>query len=128
MSLWRTNTQQDPSIAVIPFVNRSGDSAQTYLSDGLAEDLTARLARNGIWRMTDGRIVGRWPTASMLAAFSVLADPVDKTAFLCGDSGSYLAFKPQLCGSADIMTTPANDSRGARISSQSSTSAVRCVQ
>lgn len=45
-ALWDAKDQNDPSIAVIPFVNRSGDTAQAYLSDGLAEDLTARLARN----------------------------------------------------------------------------------
>ena len=37
----------DPnSIAVLPFENLSGDSAKGYLSDGLAAELRARLARN----------------------------------------------------------------------------------
>ena len=35
----------DASIAILPFANRTGDTAQAYLSDGLAEDLTASLAR-----------------------------------------------------------------------------------
>lgn len=34
------------SIAVLPFTNLSGDSAQDYLSDGLAEDLIAALTTN----------------------------------------------------------------------------------
>lgn len=34
------------SIAVLPFQNLSGDSGQQYLSDGLAAELRARLARN----------------------------------------------------------------------------------
>ena len=34
------------SIAVLPFKNLSGDAAQQYLSDGLAAELRAKLARN----------------------------------------------------------------------------------
>ena len=34
------------SVAVLPFVNMSGDPAQTYFSDGLAAEVRAELARN----------------------------------------------------------------------------------
>lgn len=34
-----------PSIVVMPFVNLSGDSAQDYFSDGMAEDITIALGR-----------------------------------------------------------------------------------
>jgi TolB-like protein/tetratricopeptide (TPR) repeat protein len=36
-----------PSIAVLPFVNLSGDSEQEYFSDGLSEDIITELARAG---------------------------------------------------------------------------------
>jgi TolB-like protein/Tfp pilus assembly protein PilF len=36
------------SIAVLPFENLSGDAAKRYLSDGLAAELRARLARNSL--------------------------------------------------------------------------------
>jgi adenylate cyclase len=36
----------EPSIAVLPFTNMSGDAEQEYFSDGLTEDLTTELARN----------------------------------------------------------------------------------
>jgi serine/threonine-protein kinase len=36
-----------PAIAVLPFENRSGDPEQEFFTDGLAEDLTARLS---LWR------------------------------------------------------------------------------
>jgi TolB-like protein len=34
-----------PSIAVLPFVNLSGDAEQEYFADGIAEDITTALAR-----------------------------------------------------------------------------------
>ncbi|HWL69357.1 MAG TPA: adenylate/guanylate cyclase domain-containing protein [Geminicoccus sp.] len=34
-----------PSVAVLPFVNLSGDPAETYLSDGITEDIITELAR-----------------------------------------------------------------------------------
>jgi adenylate cyclase len=34
-----------PSIAVLPFANLSGDPAETYLSDGITEDIITELAR-----------------------------------------------------------------------------------
>ncbi len=36
---------QPPAIAVLPFENLSGDPAQEYLSDGIAEDLLTRMSR-----------------------------------------------------------------------------------
>jgi TolB-like protein/Tfp pilus assembly protein PilF len=40
-----TNTEQQPSIAVLPFANLSGDKEQEYFSDGLAEELINALAK-----------------------------------------------------------------------------------
>ena len=44
-----------PSIAVLPFVNMSGDAAQEYFSDGMTEDLITDLARLRIWSKTSSR-------------------------------------------------------------------------
>ncbi len=41
----------DNSIAVLPFDNLSGDTAQQYLTDGLAAELRARLARNPLLKV-----------------------------------------------------------------------------
>lgn len=85
----------------------SGTPLTITLDEGF---FVGRLSHDGtIWRVAEGRIGGRWPTSKMLTSFSVLQDPVDKTAFLCGDSGAYQAYKPQLCAAADIMTTAGND-------------------
>ncbi len=50
----------DTSIAVLPFANRTGDTAQTFLSDGLAEDLTASLARVSELRVMPNSSVRRF--------------------------------------------------------------------
>lgn len=40
-----TSRAERPSIAVMPFANLSGDAAQEYFADGIAEDLIAGLSR-----------------------------------------------------------------------------------
>ena len=40
----RTAGHGDASIGVLPFENRSGDSAQAYLSEGVSDELTAQLS------------------------------------------------------------------------------------
>jgi len=40
----RTRGRSEASIGVLPFENRSGDSAQEYLSEGVSDELTARLS------------------------------------------------------------------------------------
>jgi TolB-like protein len=36
-----------PSVAVLPFANRSGDAADDFFADGIAEDITTELSRFG---------------------------------------------------------------------------------
>jgi len=36
-----------PSLVVLPFTNISGESVQDYLADGLTQDITTELSRNG---------------------------------------------------------------------------------
>ncbi len=42
---WRGTGGTDDSVAVLPFANLSGDPAQAYFSDGIAEELRSALAR-----------------------------------------------------------------------------------
>lgn len=41
----RIQLPEKPSVAVLPFLNLSGDSAQDYFVDGMVEDITAGLSR-----------------------------------------------------------------------------------
>ena len=47
----RSADQPDNSVAVLPFDNLSGDASQQYLTDGLAAEVRARLARNPLLRV-----------------------------------------------------------------------------
>ncbi|MEM8836779.1 MAG: winged helix-turn-helix domain-containing tetratricopeptide repeat protein [Pseudomonadota bacterium] len=41
----RSGAREKPAIAVLPFVNMSGDPAQDYFSDGISEDIITALSR-----------------------------------------------------------------------------------
>ena len=47
----RDRQPKGPGIAVLPFVNLSGDANQEYFSDGLTEDILTELARTGDLRV-----------------------------------------------------------------------------
>ena len=42
---WKQDLVGKPIVAVLPFENRSGDAGQEYVSDGMAEEIIARLGR-----------------------------------------------------------------------------------
>jgi adenylate cyclase len=44
-TLWPPTSSNKPVIAVVPFVNQSGDPAQDYFVDGVTEDIIAALSR-----------------------------------------------------------------------------------
>lgn len=71
--------------------------------------ITARLSHDGIWRMSGGRLAGRWPMSKLLTSLAAIPDPASGSGFLCGDSGTYQTYKPQLCSAVDILAASAND-------------------
>jgi adenylate cyclase len=44
-AIGRTSTRAKPSIAILPFVNMSGDPEQEYFSDGITEDIITDLSK-----------------------------------------------------------------------------------
>lgn len=92
----------------------AGDSTLTV--DLVGAVVTARLVPdNGTFRLEEGVIAGRWPTARMLTALAVLHDPLDpqKLGRLCGTNATYKFVKNQMCSAADIATNLLEDGRGA---------------
>jgi TolB-like protein/tetratricopeptide (TPR) repeat protein len=47
----RTGAHTDNSIAVLPLTNLSGDAAQAWFSDGISDELRARLGQTGLFRV-----------------------------------------------------------------------------
>jgi TolB-like protein len=58
---WAIPPAESPSIAVLPFVNMTGDPENDYLSDGLTEEITDRLAN------TDLRVIARTSSSALRA-------------------------------------------------------------
>jgi TolB-like protein len=54
-----TAAETQPSIAVLPFVNMSGDKKQEYFSDGLAEEII-----NALTRISGLKVIARTPSFS----------------------------------------------------------------
>jgi hypothetical protein len=65
------------------------------------------------FRIEDGFLTGRWPVSRLLTSLEVLADPIDPTRFLCGDSPAYSAIKDLICSGQDIVSDVKQDNTGA---------------
>ena len=65
------------------------------------------------FRIEDGFLTGRWQVSRLLTALEVLADPVDPTRYLCGDSPAYSAIKDMICSGQDIVSDVKQDNTGA---------------
>ncbi len=78
------------SIAVLPFANLSGETAQTYFSDGLAEEVRATLARNAgllvMAQASSGRFRDRQSDAVDIAASLGVAFLLDGSVRRSADS------------------------------------------
>ncbi|HEX5818131.1 MAG TPA: protein kinase [Gemmatimonadales bacterium] len=55
----QADVSTDPSVAVLPFENRSGDAASDYLSDGIADELIVRLTSQQALRVAPRSSVAR---------------------------------------------------------------------
>lgn len=65
------------------------------------------------YRIDDGRLGGRWPTARLLTSLEVLPDPASPGAGLCGDSGTYAFVKDLVCNGQDIVADIKQDNTSA---------------
>jgi len=54
-----------PTIAILPFLNMSGDPEQEYFSDGITEDLITELSRNKIFSVTSRNTVFTYKGAAV---------------------------------------------------------------
>ena len=64
----------------------------------------------GMFRLDDGRTVGRWPVEAVLEEISVIPDPLlADGGGICGASPLYAGIKERICASRDIARDPRND-------------------
>ena len=61
----RTDPSEPPSIAVLYLTNRSADTLEAYLADGVTEEITSRLGRLGRLRVKSRGAVARLRSAGM---------------------------------------------------------------
>jgi hypothetical protein len=90
-------------------------SSATLLLEGSSSVLVARIVREGTsYRLDDGHLVGRIPTAEILAKFELFGDPTNTKLRICNSGSSVRDFlKSTICAGADINRTAANDEKGA---------------
>ncbi|MBL0312671.1 MAG: protein kinase [Holophagaceae bacterium] len=65
LSLWSFRTKAIRSMAVLPFINASGDPSAEYLGDGIAETLIERLSRLPDLRIASWSAVSRFKKADL---------------------------------------------------------------
>jgi hypothetical protein len=74
--------------------------------------VTAKIVRNGnTFALTDGRLVGRWPTKDLLSSLDTLRAPGSSTEGVCGTNVFYQTLKKQICGAADLSSNPSLDNK-----------------
>lgn len=85
----RSGVAEEPSVAVLPFQNVSGDSGIQYLTDGLTEELTSALGRIDAIRVTPRPVAAsavqrrgltRAEIADLLGVASVVEGTIDRSA------------------------------------------------
>jgi hypothetical protein len=93
-----------------PFTVSSPQGQLTFDLKDVTMVATLGKSSSGAYRLA-GQIVGRVPTAPFLSNVGVLRDPQGGHS-LCG-GGLYPQLKAQVCGAADVMTSPSADGAGA---------------
>jgi hypothetical protein len=63
------------------------------------------------FQLIGGTIAGRWATNKLLSTLAAIPDPFVDGGFICGDSGTYSAFKNAACAVADISSNQMNDNQ-----------------
>jgi hypothetical protein len=63
------------------------------------------------FQLVGGTIAGRWGTQNLLSTLASIPDPFVDGGFICGDSGTYSAFKTAACAVADISQSESNDNQ-----------------
>jgi TolB-like protein len=98
----KISIEQQPSIAVLPFVNMSGDKEQEYFSDGLAEEII-----NALTQIPGLKVIARTSSFSFRGRdqdIRRIAEALSVTNILEGsvrESGNQIRLTAQLIAAAD---------------------------
>src|SRR5207302_1342678 len=84
-----------------PLTLGGGSGAGLVTLDLVGGFVTAKLTPSGgSFKLTDGTLVGRWPTAKLLNSLSALQYPPGT--YICPGSDTYKGVKPRICRAADV--------------------------
>jgi hypothetical protein len=95
----------------LSFGTRSVSRLLVKLKGGV---VTARIVPwKSSFQLTDGILAGRFTTQNFLTNLQGFKDPFNSNVHLCGDSGTYLVVKSQVCHAADVTSDLLSDGKGA---------------
>jgi hypothetical protein len=83
--------------------------------------------QDGVYRLSEGVLSGRWPTDKVLRVLRSTTNPFTSTG-ICKDTAIYKTFKEAVCASADLAAAPTQDNQASPCSAVSASLGFEAIQ